>query len=51
MNRFQITVVVLFVLLLGLSSVAFVFKECGWRGFLFGNGAVYAAASGACKVN
>lgn len=48
MNRFAIVMVVGFVTLLGLSALVFSFKECGWKTFLYGNGAVYAAATGAC---
>lgn len=49
MNRFALTLMAGFILLLGISSTVFVFKECGARAFLFGNGALYAAISGACE--
>jgi len=45
----MVVVAVAAVLGLGVSSAVFIFKECGVRGFLFGNGALYAAATGACK--
>jgi hypothetical protein len=32
----------------GIASLFFVVDKCGAKGFMYGNGAVYAAASGAC---
>ncbi len=48
MNRFAIVMMAGFVTLLGLGALAFSFSKCGWKTFLYGNGAVYAAATGAC---
>ena len=36
-------------LLIGVSAVAFTFKECGWKTLLLGNGGFYAAALGLCE--
>jgi hypothetical protein len=51
MNRFALVMAVGFLALLIIGSIVFTFKECGARAFLFGNGALYAAASGACEEN
>jgi hypothetical protein len=48
MNRFAFVMMAGFFLLLGISTVFYSFSKCGWKAFLYGNGAVYAAASGAC---
>jgi hypothetical protein len=39
--------VVFFVL--GVSSVAYTWSECGWKTLLLGNGGFYAAIMGLCK--
>lgn len=49
MNRFAFTAAATFLALLMISSTVFIFKECGAQAFLFGNGAFYAAISGACE--
>jgi hypothetical protein len=51
MNRFALVMMAGFVALLGLSAAVYSFQKCGAKAFLFGNGALYAAASGACEEN
>jgi len=48
MNRFAMSVMIVFMSLLSLSVAFFTFQECGWKTFLYGNNAFFAAYIGLC---
>ena len=48
MPRFAFVMMAGFMLFLGLSATVYSFGKCGATAFLYGNGALYAAVSGAC---
>lgn len=48
MNRFAMTVLVLVFLFMAMTSITYTFQKCGWKAFMFGNGAGMAAITGMC---
>lgn len=48
MQRFIFIGLVAIAVFFGVASAGYVFKECGWRALLLGNGAMYAAYTGMC---
>lgn len=48
MNNTIFIAIGVIVVVLGISGLAFTFKECGWKTLLLGNGGFYAAVMGLC---
>jgi hypothetical protein len=48
MNRFALSAMIGFVVLIVLSVTVVTFQKCGWKTFLLGNGAGAAALMGMC---